>query len=154
LRSELEVECTLARLREADDWVTADIVVHNFRPYSLHVAELHLLRRRGAKICADGEDPFWTWQFLAPSFDPIPRAIINATIKPCGMSPDCLQVGAARIRFSDGDSLSRRFWIRLPVNGNVRIKMALTCEIRTPVVRKLKIPIERTITASTMSKNG
>ena len=151
LRSDLAIECTLARPREGDDWVTADMIVRNFRPYPLHVAELRLLRPRGAKICLDGEDPFWTWQFLAPSLDPIPRAIINTTIKPCGMSPDYLQVGAARICVSDGDSLSRRFWIRLPVSGSVRIKMTLTCELRAPVVRKLRIPIKRTLKASTIA---
>ena len=154
LRSELAIECSLAQRGEADNWVTADIIVRNFRPYPLHVAELQLLRPRGAKICSDAEDPFWTWQFLAPSLDPIARAIINTTIKPCGMSPDYLQVGAARICVSDGDSLSRRFRIRLPVSGNVRIKMALICELRAPVLRKLRIPIKRTFTASTISHSG
>lgn len=154
LRPELAIECTLARPREGDDWVTADIIVRNFRPYPLHVAELHLLRPHGAKICSDGEDPFWTWQFLAPSFDPIPRAIINATIKPYGTPPDYLQVGAARICVSDGDSISRRFWIRLPVRSNAQIKMALICELRAPVVRKLQIPITRTFMTSPISNSG
>jgi hypothetical protein len=154
LRSELTIECTLVRPREADDWVTADIIVRNFRPYPLHVAELHLLRPRGAKICSDAEDPFWTQQFLAPSLDPISRAVINTTIKPYGMSPDYLQVGAARIYVSEGDSLSRRFRIRLPVSGNVRIKMALICELRAPALRKLRIPIKRTFTASTIRHSG
>ena len=124
------------------------------RPRVLHVAELHLLRPRGAKICSDAEDPFWTWQFLAPSLDTIPRAVINATIKPYGTTPGYLQVGAARICVSEGDALSRRFWIRLPVSGKVRIKMALTCELRAPVVRKLQIPIKRKIPASTLRNNG
>jgi hypothetical protein len=136
LRSELAIECTLARPQEAHDWVTADITVRNFRPYPLHVAELHLLRPRGAKICADEEDPFWTWQFLAPSLDPIPRVIINATIKPCGTSPDYLQVGATCVRVSDGDSLSRRFWIRLPTRSSAQINMALI-----PILRKSDSPV-------------
>jgi hypothetical protein len=154
LRSELSIECTLARPREADDWITADIIVRNFRPYPLHVAELQLLGPRGAKICSDVEDAFWTWQFLAPSLDPIPRAVINTTIKPYGTPPDYLQVGAARIWVSDGDSLSQRFWIRLPVRKNAQIKMALICELRAPVARKLQISVKRKIPVSTTSNNG
>jgi hypothetical protein len=140
---DLAIECSLTRPQGADDGVTADITVRNFRPYPIHVAELRLLRPRGAKICSDAEDPFWTWQFLAPSLDPIPRVVINATIKPYGTTPDYLHVGAARICVSEGDSLSRRFRIRLPDSGRARIKMALTCELRTPVVKKLQIPIKR-----------
>jgi hypothetical protein len=151
---DLAIECTLAQPRETEDWVTADITVRNFRPYALHVAELRLLRPRGAKICSDAEDPFWTWQFLAPSLDPVPRAVINTTIRPYGTPPDYLQVGAARICVLEGDSLSRRFRIRLPVSGRARINMALTCELRAPVVRKLQIPIKRKFTTSAMSNNG
>jgi hypothetical protein len=151
---DLAIECTLARPQGADDWVTADITVRNFRPYPLHVVELQLLRPRGAKICSDAEDAFWTWQFLAPSLDAIPRVVINATIKPYGTTPDYLQVGAARICVSEGDSLSRRFRIRLPVSGRARIKMALTCELRAPVVRKLQIPIKRKFTTSAINNTG
>jgi hypothetical protein len=144
-KAALDVACTLTRLRDAGVWVMVDLVVRNLYPHDLHVVELEVLRPRRAQIWTDEEDRFWSLAFLAPSLGFEPRANINATVKPKGMAPDYLRVGSTQIPLSEGDALSRRFWIRLPRRGTARIKMALKCELKAPVAKSLKITIKSAI---------
>jgi hypothetical protein len=141
----LNIECTLTRPRDAGRWVMVDLLVRNLYPHPLHVLELAVLRPRHTHIWTDEEDRFWSMPFLAPSLGFEPRASINATVKPRGMAPDYLRVGSTRLRRSEGDVLSRRFWIRLPLRRATRIKMALICEVRAPVAKTLKIAISKAL---------
>jgi hypothetical protein len=152
LRSEEpEVECTIAQDRKTG-WVTIDIVVRNFRPYSLHVLMLRILRPRGAvKICRNHEARKYNtdkreWDFLAPKLHLNAQVNIDLTLKPYGMEAEYMRT--AHLKTAEGDAISERFWALLPAEGEVCVKMALICELRTRVVRTQKIPIRRTITIS------
>jgi hypothetical protein len=141
----LDVVCKIRRPCDTGDWLTVDLAVRNLDSHSLHVVALEVLRPRGARVWTDEDDRFWSMTFLAPSLGFEPRASINATLKPRGAAPDYLRLGSNQIWRSEGDALARRFWIRLPLRGAERIKMGLICELKTPVVRMLTVPIKRPI---------
>jgi hypothetical protein len=53
--------------------------------------------------------------------------------------------GTTHLRLSDRDAISRRSCFRLPRGRTTQIKMALMCELRAPVAKRLKITIKRKI---------
>jgi hypothetical protein len=56
---------------------------------------------------------------------------------------------------SPGDVITEEFYFSARVQDRpISVKMALICEVRSRVVRQLRIPINRTITLDSASKAG
>jgi hypothetical protein len=151
------VECNVRDSRQPG-WASIFITVRNFHPHMLHVRELRVLAPRTAAIYHEREafrndgsayDPKRV--FIATSEPARLIARIDASVRPYGSEPKY----SANALMSPGDVITEEFYFSARVQDRpISVKMALICEVRSRVVRQLRIPINRTITLDSASKAG
>jgi hypothetical protein len=151
------VECEVRQDKESG-WIVISLVVRNFKPYAVYVESLQIRRPRGCRIADekifrpfDNKAGRYILKLETATGESAP---INVTLKPYGQNPGYLDAGSARFKVSEGDASSRTFWASSPKSGAVHLKMALIWELRTRVVRKHAIPINRTITLASAKSPG